>query len=102
MSSYAGNYCPADVEIQGSRHKPVDASQAQSFIEHMCDYVIAHWNGKPAVPLASYIMWRLDWLHRFTDGNGRTSKMVPYVVAVRETWLLLPIASFFPRKYFIG
>jgi Fic family protein len=49
-------------------------------IEEMCDYVNAHREDCSAIHLAAYVMWRLNWIHPFTDGNGRTSRVVSYVV----------------------
>ena len=39
ISSYAGNYRPAGIEIQGSNHQPVGAHMVPEEIEAMCDYV---------------------------------------------------------------
>src|SRR2546423_1877809 len=39
ISSYAGNYRPAGIEIQGSRHQPVGAHLVPEQIEEMCDYI---------------------------------------------------------------
>jgi len=49
-------------------------------IEDMCDYVNAHWQASTPLHLAAYIMWRLNWIHPFADGNGRTSRILSYVV----------------------
>jgi Fic family protein len=43
LSSYAGNYRPAGIEIGGSRHKPPGAHTVPEEIEHMCDYVNDNW-----------------------------------------------------------
>ncbi len=90
ISSYAGNFRPAAVEISGSEHRPVDAHLVPELIEELCDYVNANWSDKPAVHLASYIMWRLNWIHPFSDGNGRTSRMVSYLVLSVKIGMLLP------------
>lgn len=90
ISIYAGNYRPASVAISGSKHKPVDAHLVPELIEDLCDYVNQHWNDKTAVHLASYVMWRLNWIHPFSDGNGRTSRMVSYVVMSVKLGMLLP------------
>jgi hypothetical protein len=34
-----------------------------------------------AIHLAAYLMWRLNWIHPFADGNGRTARMTSYVGA---------------------
>ena len=35
-------------------------------------------------------MWRLNWIHPFADGNGRTSRMVSYVVLSIRAGTILP------------
>ncbi len=35
-------------------------------------------------------MWRLNWIHPFTDGNGRTSRAVSYLVLCIRLQMLLP------------
>lgn len=80
ISAYAGNYRPAGVEIVGSKHKPADAHLVPELVEELCDYVNDRWSDKTAIHLASYVMWRLNWVHPFADGNGRTSRILSYVV----------------------
>lgn len=80
ISSYAGNFRPAGVEIQGSTHAPPSAHLVPALVEEMCDYVNDNWVEKTAIHLASYVMWRLNWIHPFADGNGRTSRTTSYVI----------------------
>jgi Fic family protein len=35
-------------------------------------------------------MWRLNWIHPFDDGNGRTSRIVSYVVLMIRSGFILP------------
>ncbi|RCW20200.1 Fic/DOC family protein [Ciceribacter lividus] len=98
ISSYAGNYRPAGVAISGSEHKPVDAHRVPELIEDLCDYVNDHWQDKPAVHLASYVMWRLNWIHPFSDGNGRTSRMLSYLVLSVKLGMLLPGRNTIPDQ----
>ena len=80
LSAYAGNWRPAGVEILGSEHQPVQAYQVPSLIEDMCDYVNENWSERSAIHLSAYVMWRLNWIHPFSDGNGRTSRIFSYLV----------------------
>lgn len=80
ISAYAGNFRPAGVEIVGSKHKPAEAHLVPELIEELCDYVNDNWEVKTAIHLASYVMWRLNWVHPFADGNGRTSRILSYVI----------------------
>lgn len=59
-------------------------------IEEMCDYVNDKWDKKSPLHLASYVMWRLNWIHPFTDGNGRTSRALSYLVLCLKLGYLLP------------
>jgi Fic family protein len=80
ISAYAGLWRPAGVEIQGSDHTPVGAHLVPELIENMCDYVNDRWSEASAIHVAAYLMWRLNWIHPFADGNGRTARMTSYVV----------------------
>ena len=76
----AGNFRPSTVEIRGSKHVPPDAWQVPQLVEELCDYVNDNWEISTAVHLAAYVMWRLNWIHPFADGNGRTARAVSYLV----------------------
>lgn len=76
ISAYAGNYRPGNVEIEKSKHQPPPAHQVAELVEDMCDCVNEHWETASAVHPAAYVMWRLNWIHPFADGNGRTSRAV--------------------------
>jgi Fic family protein len=80
ISSYAGNFRPAGIEIGGSKHTPPDAFRVPELVEEMCDYVNEHWEASTALNLAAYVLWRLNWIHPFTDGNGRTARAASYLV----------------------
>ena len=72
ISSYAGNFRPGPVEISKSQHTPPDAHLVAEMVEDMCDYVNDRWSAATPLHLAAYVMWRLNWMHPFADGNRRT------------------------------
>ncbi|MGH6858044.1 MAG: Fic family protein [Methylocella sp.] len=80
LSSYAGNFRPGAVEIGKSKHEPPPVHLVAGLVEELCDYVNDNWESSTALHLAAYVMWRLNWIHPFADGNGRTSRTVSYVV----------------------
>jgi len=90
ISAYAGNYRPGGVTIEGSKHEPVGAHLVPELVEDMCDYVNDHWNESTPIHLAAYLMWRLNWIHPFADGNGRTSRVVSCVVLSIRAGAILP------------
>lgn len=90
ISAYAGNYRPGGVAIEGSQHEPVGAHLVPELVEDMCDYVNDHWDESTPIHLAAYLMWRLNWIHPFADGNGRTSRIISYVVLSIRAGVILP------------
>ena len=90
ISHYAGNWRPAGIEIAGSKHQPVGAHQVPEMIEDLCDYINNNWNDNTPLHLSAYVLWRLNWIHPFTDGNGRTSRAASYLVLCLKTRYLLP------------
>jgi Fic family protein len=89
LSAYAGVFRPAGVDIGGSQHKPTDAHLVPTRVEEMCDYVTDNWT-KPPIHLTAYVLWRLNWIHPFTDGNGRTARAVAYLVLCIRLGYRLP------------
>lgn len=96
ISIFAGNFRPAGVQIEGSKHAPPDAHLVPELIEDMCEYVNSHWEQSTPLHLGAYIMWRLNWIHPFADGNGRTSRITSYVVLSVRAGALLPGAPTIP------
>lgn len=80
LSAYAGNWRPGAVRIGLSDHAPPGAYQVAGLMEEMCDWVMDRWQSASPITLCAYVMWRLNWIHPFDDGNGRTSRAVAYLV----------------------
>ncbi len=98
LSEFAGNWRPAGVSIAGSRHHPVAASLVPERVEELCDYLNDHMSDKSAIHLSAYTMWRLNWIHPFSDGNGRTSRIFSYVVLSVRLGYILPGTKTIPDQ----
>ena len=66
-------------------------------VEELCDYINGHWEDSSAIHLAAYAMWRLNWIHPFADGNGRTSRILSFVVLSTRVGAVLPGTPTFPE-----
>jgi Fic family protein len=86
----AGTFRNTPAKITGSGHDPVEAFMVPEETEHLCEYVNDNWSTKSALHLAAYVLWRLNWIHPFADGNGRTARTVSYVVLSIKLDSLLP------------
>jgi Fic family protein len=63
----------------------------------MCAYVNDGWDKTP-IHLAAYLMWRLNWIHPFFGGNGRTSRAVSYLILCAKLGFVLPGAQTIPDQ----
>lgn len=90
LDAYAGSWRPGGVKINKSKHVPPEGHLVAELVEDLCEYVNETWNDASAVHLAAVVMWRLNWIHPFTEGNGRTSRAASYLVLCAKEQILLP------------
>lgn len=93
-----GRYRPGSIGIEKSRHQPPQAILVEMFVRELCEYVNDNWHIKNAFHLAAYAMWRLNWIHPFTDGNGRTSRVVSYIILCIKLGYVLPGTPTIPQQ----
>lgn len=98
IDQYAGNFRPASVVIRGSGHQPISGDDVVRYVEEMLEYLTENWSTKTAIHLCSYAMWRLNWIHPFADGNGRTSRMLSYMVLCGRLGQVLPGTRTIPEQ----
>jgi Fic family protein len=67
-------------------------------LEELCDYVNDNWGRSSALHLAAYVLWRMNWIHPFVDGNGRTSRVVSYLVLCVRLGYVLPGTITIPEQ----
>jgi Fic family protein len=86
----AGQFRQGPIGIDGSEHVPPPFEQVPGLLDEMCAYVSAHWRDREPLHLAAYVMWRLNWIHPFSNGNGRTSRVASYLVLCAVLGMDLP------------
>ncbi len=97
ISGYAGIYRPAGIAIQGSKHVPPGAHLVPELVENLCDYVNDNW-GKSPIHLAAFTLWKLNWIHPFVDGNGRTARATSFLVLCVRLGYRLPGTNTVPEQ----
>ncbi len=94
----AGTYRNSPVMIGKSKHSPPRHVEVPDHVSEMCQHVNMNWNDQGAVQLAAYVLWRMNWIHPFADGNGRTARMISYIVLSCKLDSLLPGAPAIPDQ----
>lgn len=85
-----GTFRSGGVAIHGSRHKTPDAEDVPELVEEFCDYINSNWRTATSIHLAAYALWRLNWIHPFRDGNGRTARAISYLILNAHAGYRLP------------
>ncbi|MBB5051316.1 fido (protein-threonine AMPylation protein) [Afipia massiliensis] len=97
INRYAGTFRSTPIKISGSKHEPPDPTQVPIFIEDFCEYINEN-SQKSAVHLAAYALWRLNWIHPFADGNGRTARIVSYMLLCARLGYRVPGTTTIPEQ----
>ncbi|WP_435418673.1 Fic family protein [Parerythrobacter aurantius] len=85
-----GEYRQGPVRLTNSPHVPPPWVEVQGHMAGLCEYVNKVWDDANLIHLSSYVMWRLNWIHPFRNGNGRTSRAASYMVLNIKHGQLLP------------
>lgn len=78
------------VGIHKSEHDPPPPHLVFAHLTELCDHVNDNWHERTAFYLSAYVMWRLNWIHPFADGNGRTSRALSYALLSIKLGYVLP------------
>lgn len=92
----AGEFRDGPVTILGVQHHPPEHTEVAGLIDQMCAYVHANWERTP-IHLAAYLMWRMNWIHAFFGGNGRTARAASYLVLCARLGFVLPGSPTIPE-----
>lgn len=98
VNEFAGVLRPHEMGITGSRHVPPPAKDVPVLIEDLCDYANGNWDHSSPLHLGAYMLWRLNWIHPFDDGNGRTARSLSHLVTCVRLGYLLPGTKTIPDQ----
>lgn len=78
LHTNSGEYRPCQVYV--GKHEPPAHYRVEALMDDFINYVNRIWEKTDSVALASYVLWRLNHIHPFINGNGRTARAACYFV----------------------
>jgi Fic family protein len=80
-------------------HKPPHFDKVPNLIDQFLSVIHETWtiNDHPTL-LAAYALWRLNWIHPFVEGNGRTARAACYLLICLRQGSLLPGKKIVPER----
>jgi Fic family protein len=85
-----GEYRQEEVHITNSAHNVPSWVEVPAQMLTFCQYLQNNWATRDLVHLAAFAMWRLNWIHPFPNGNGRTARATSYLVLCAKHGQILP------------
>lgn len=91
----AGEYRPWGVTV--GPHNPPPHFRVQGLMDDFVNMVNRMWETTDAIALATFVLWRLNWIHPFINGNGRTARAACYFVLCLKSNQWLPGTTILPE-----
>ena len=82
-------------------HIPPHHREVPKLMDQFFSLVHENWNvGAMDHPtaMAAYALWRLNWIHPFVEGNGRTARAAAYYLICMKAGRLLPGKKIVPER----
>ena len=79
-------------------HKPPHFAQVSEWMDRFISTVQENWYIWTPTELAAYGLWRLNWIHPFIEGNGRTARAICYYLLCVRSGALLPGRKIIPER----
>ncbi|MBV8045877.1 MAG: Fic family protein [Paludibacterium sp.] len=76
LHTNAGEFRPCEVIV--GTHRPPAHFRVEALVEDMVNQVNRSWDSADPLALAAFILWRLNHIHPFINGNGRTARAACY------------------------
>lgn len=98
LSSQPGEYRRANVEIRHSRHDPPRWQDVEGLMDDFMIRFARMFKEADPIEFAAYVLWRINWIHPFMQGNGRTARALSYFVLCKRFDFWLPGARIIPEQ----
>jgi Fic family protein len=87
ISQFGGRFREEPIYV--GHHVPPHFRQVPELMDRFISTIHENWFNWTATELAAYGVWRLNWIHPFIEGNGRTARAgCYYLLCVRAGSLL--------------
>jgi len=96
LSQFAGRFRKEPIYV--GDHKPPHFAQVPDLMDRHLSFIHENWYELTPTQLAAYGLWRLNWIHPFIEGNGRTARAVCYFLLCARAGALLPGRKIVPER----
>ncbi|MEM9695527.1 MAG: Fic family protein [Myxococcota bacterium] len=97
ITQFGGRFREQPIYV--GNHVPPHFRGVPRLVDQCLSVVHENWgvNDHPTL-LAAYVLWRLNWIHPFIEGNGRTARAACYYLICLRHGALLPGKKTVPER----
>ena len=95
LHTNAGEYRPCPVTV--GTYSPPEHYRVQALMDDFVNDVNRSWDRLDPVYLAAFVLWKLNHIHPFINGNGRTARASCYFVLCVKVGGWLPGTTILPE-----
>lgn len=97
ICQFGGRYREGPIYV--GNHIPPHFREVSNHMDHLFSLVQENWQVITGpTTLAAYVLWRLNWIHPFIEGNGRTARAACYYIICLRHGELLPGKKIVPER----
>lgn len=97
IAQFGGRFREQPIYV--GNHIPPHFDNVPNLVDQLLSVVHENWDvvDHPTV-LPAYVLWRLNWIHPFIEGNGRTARAACYYLICLRHGALLPGKKTVPER----
>jgi Fic family protein len=96
ISAFGGRFREEPIYV--GDHRPPHFKDVNQWMDRFISTVHENWYIWTPTELAAYGLWRLNWIHPFIEGNGRTARAASYYLLCVRSGALLPGSRIVPER----
>lgn len=96
ISQFGGRFRREPIYV--GDHKPPHFREVDDWMDRFISTVQENWYIWTPTELAAYGLWRLNWIHPFVEGNGRTARAACYYLLCVRSGALLHGRQIVPER----
>ncbi len=103
LHAYAGEHRPCEVMVgapdpgREEPYRPPEHYRVDGLMDEFINIVNREWERTDPVALAAFVLWRLNHIHPFINGNGRSARAASYFVLCVKLGQWLPGKTILPE-----
>lgn len=94
-----GQYRSIQVYISGTEYVPPAPDEVPQLMKHLTDQIHSSWTTLHPIELAAMAHKRLVDIHPFTDGNGRTARLLMNLILVNTGYGVVSVPPILRNDY---